>query len=99
MGYREFNVGKNFLLRAKYDSEIVASVTEFAKKNSLTTATFTALGALKSAKLGFYDQQKHEYLETLLLAPHEITSCVGNISIKSGEIFVHAHAVLADRDS
>ena len=62
------------------------------------TATFTAIGALKNAKIGFYDQEKHEYLETSLLAPQEIASCVGNISTKNGKLFVHAHTALSDRD-
>ena len=98
MGCREFEFGRSLLVRAKNDSEIIASVTELAKKNTIITATFTAIGALKNAKIGFYDQEKHEYLETSLLAPQEIASCVGNISTKNGKIFVHAHAVLADRD-
>ena len=85
-------------MRVKHDSEMINFVTELAEKNAIMTATFTAIGALKCAKLGFYDQEKHEYLETLLLAPQEIASCVGNISIKEGELFVHAHAVLADRN-
>ena len=84
-------------MRVKHDSEMINFVTEFAEKNAIMTATFTAIGALKCAKLGFYDQEKHEYLETLLSAPQEIASCVGNISLKEGKPFVHAHAVLADR--
>ena len=98
MSFRKLDVGRIFLVRAKHDSEIIKFVTELAKKNAIMTATFTAIGALKCAKLGFYDQEKHEYLETLLLAPQEIASCVGNISIKEGEPFVHAHAVLADHN-
>jgi len=97
MSFRKLDVGRIFLVRAKHDSEIISFVTELAKKNAIMTATFTAIGALKYAKLGFYDQGKHEYLETLLLAPQEIASCLGNISIKEGEPFVHAHAVLADQ--
>jgi predicted DNA-binding protein with PD1-like motif len=53
---------------------------------------------LKNAKVGFYDQKKHEYSETLLLTPQEIASCIGNVSIKDGKAFVHAHAVLADQN-
>jgi predicted DNA-binding protein with PD1-like motif len=34
----------------------------------------------------------------LLSTPQEIATCVGNISMKEGEPFVHAHAVLADRN-
>ncbi len=98
MSFRKLCVGQIFLVRVKHDSEIIKFVTELAKKNAIMTATFTAIGALKCAKLGFYDQEKHEYLETLLLAPQEIASCVGNISIRDGEPFVHAHVVLADHD-
>jgi hypothetical protein len=32
------------------------------------------------------------------LTPQEVASCIGNISIKEGEPFVHAHAVLADQN-
>jgi len=98
MSFRKLCVGQIFIVRVKYDSEIIKFVTELAKNNEMMAATFTAIGALKNAKLGFYDQEKHEYLETLLLAPQEIASCVGNISIRDDEPFVHAHAVLADHD-
>jgi predicted DNA-binding protein with PD1-like motif len=98
MSYVKLDVGRNLVVRAKHDSDIVEFLTGVAKKNRIMAATFTAIGALKYAKLGFYDQKTHEYLETLLASPQEIASCIGNISMKEGEPFVHAHAVLADRD-
>jgi len=51
---------------------------------------------LKRARLGFYDQKNHEYREIKIDSPHEMASCIGNISLKDGEPFVHAHVVLAD---
>ena len=98
MGIREFNLGRKILVRAKHDADIIDFMTDLAKETGVMTATFTAIGALKYAKLGFYDQKRHEYLEILLSAPQEIASCVGNISIKEGKPFVHAHAVLADSE-
>ena len=98
MSFVKLDVGRNLVVRAKHDSDLVEFLTELAKKNRIMVATFTAIGALKYAKLGFYDQKTHEYVETLLSAPQEIASCLGNISIKEGEPFVHAHAVLADRN-
>ncbi len=95
---RRLDIGRNFIVRAKHDSDIITFLNHVAKKHGIETATFTVIGALKWAKLGFYDQDKHEYLESLLSAPQEIATCVGNISTKEGEPFVHAHAVLADRD-
>lgn len=88
--------GRTFLLRAPYDSDLIEFITEQAKKHKIALASFTAVGAFKSAKLAFYDQTKHEYLPNLLDYPQEIASCIGNISLKEGEPFVHAHAVLAD---
>jgi len=98
MVYAKFDLGRNFLVRAEHDSNLVQFLTELAEKKGIITATFTAIGALKRAKLEFYDQEKHEYREITLDSPHEIASCVGNISVKDGRPFVHAHAVLADKN-
>jgi predicted DNA-binding protein with PD1-like motif len=98
MVYAQFELGRNFLVRAEHDSDLVQFVTELAEKKKITVATFTAIGALKRAKLEFYDQEKHEYQEMTLDSPQEIASCVGNISVKDGRPFVHAHAVLADKN-
>ena len=94
----EFDLERNLLVRADHDSDLVQFVTELAEKRGIMAAAFTAIGALKRAKLGFYDQEKHEYREITVDSPHEIASCIGNISIKNGKPFVHAHAVLADKD-
>jgi predicted DNA-binding protein with PD1-like motif len=98
MVYAKFEPGRNFLVRAEHNSDLIQFVTELAEKKEIIVATFTAIGALKRAKLEFYDQEKHEYQEITLDSPHEIASCIGNISVKDGKSFVHAHAVLADKN-
>lgn len=98
MVYVKFNPGRNFLVRVEHDSDLVQFVTELAEKEKIMVGTFTAVGALKRAKLGFYDQERHEYQEIRLDSPHEIACSVGNISIKDGRPFVHVHAVLADKN-
>ncbi len=90
------NVGRSFLLRVDHDSDIIDFLTKFAQKNDITTATFSAIGALKSAKLGFYNQEDHQYSEISLPTPQEVACCIGNISLKDGTQFTHAHAVLVD---
>ncbi len=98
MASAEFNLKKTFLLRAEENTELVRFITKFAEDEEITAAEFTAIGALKRAKLGFYDQEKHGYHEITVDSPHEIASCIGNISVKNGRPFVHAHAVLAGED-
>lgn len=84
------------MVRAKYDSDFIKFIEELARKEKINTASFTAVGALKWATIGFYDQEKHEYQKIKLDSPHEIACCIGNISLKEKKPFVHAHAVLAD---
>jgi uncharacterized protein len=98
MGYKALRSGRIFLARADHDSDIIEYITQFAKDQAITVASFTAIGALIHAKLGFYDQQKHLYMEEALAEPVEIASCIGNISTKEEQPFVHAHAVLSDRN-
>ena len=97
MGLSRFDTVKHLIVRVEHDSDLITFITSLAKSNGLKAGTFTAIGALKHAKIGFYDQEKHEYLEVRLSDPQEIASCIGNISIKKGVPFVHAHAVLADQ--
>jgi predicted DNA-binding protein with PD1-like motif len=99
MDFREFALGRTFVARAIYDSDLIEFLNAFAYNAGIAAASFTAIGALKNAKLGFYDQEKHKYMETFLSTPFEIASCIGNISIKDGMPFVHAHVILADGNS
>jgi hypothetical protein len=92
----EFKMGRCLLVRLKHGSEVNAEVLEIAKDNKIHTATFTLIGALKRAKIAYYNQAKKEYKLMELQGPHEISSCTGNVSLHEDKPFVHAHVVLAD---
>ncbi len=96
MGSFEYSANKELIVRLNYGDDLIDSVTELAKNKAIKAGTFTAIGALKRAKLGYYDQKNHEYREMTIDTPHEMASCVGNVSLKDGEPFTHAHVVLAD---
>jgi predicted DNA-binding protein with PD1-like motif len=96
LGFVKLDVGRNYFVRVEHNADLLKFVAEFSTENNIEAGSFTAVGALKSAKLGFYEQKKHNYLEVEEPFPCEIASCVGNISLKNDEVFVHAHVVLAD---
>ncbi|OGW79895.1 MAG: hypothetical protein A3G33_06290 [Omnitrophica bacterium RIFCSPLOWO2_12_FULL_44_17] len=86
-----------FIGRFDYNTDLLASITELCKKENIRLGTFTVIGAVTSAKMGYYDQTAQKYVYCVSLEKKlEITSCVGNISLKGSEIFVHAHITLAD---
>ncbi|MCK5181799.1 MAG: DNA-binding protein [Dehalococcoidia bacterium] len=97
MGLFEYNASKDLILRLKHNADLVQAITELARSKGVEAGSFTAIGALKRARLGYYDQKSHEYREMKIDTPHEMASCIGNVSLKDGEPFVHAHVVLADQ--
>jgi len=96
MGLFEYSANKELIVRLNYDADLIQSITELAKNKGIEAGIITAIGALKRAKLGYYDQKNHEYREIRIDSPHEMASCVGNVSLKDGEPFTHVHVVLAD---
>lgn len=54
-----------------------------------------AVGAVERARVGYYDQKARAYVFQDVPHACEIVSLLGNVSIKDGEAFVHAHVALA----
>ncbi len=95
-GLFEYDTCKELMVRIRHDADLIQSVLELARGKEIGAGSFTAIGALKRAKLGYYDQKNRKYREIMIEAPHELVSCVGNVSLSEGRPFVHAHVVLAD---
>jgi predicted DNA-binding protein with PD1-like motif len=95
-GLFEYDTCKHLMVRFRQDADLIRSITELARRKGIEAGSFTAIGALKRAKLGYYDQKNRKYREMMIAAPHELVSCVGNVSLSEGKPFVHAHVVLGD---
>ncbi len=57
------------------------------------------LGAADHALIGLYDVAAREYHKTAYDEPMEITSLLGNISRKDGEVYLHLHINLGRADT
>ena len=95
-GLFEYDRGKELMVRLRQDADLIQSITELASSKGIEAGSFTVIGALKRAKLGYYYQKNRKYREMGVESPHELVSCVGNLSLSEGKPFVHAHVVLAD---
>jgi len=92
----QLEAADELILSLKPGSDLVQSITGFAREKGIETGSLVAIGALKKAKLGYYDQKKNRYREIKVDSPTEIASCTGNISLREGEPFAHIHVVLSD---
>ena len=93
-----YETGKVILEGLPHGSDLLETITDLARREGVQVGTIMAIGAVKRSRIGFYDQTAREYRERDIEGPMEICSCLGNISLKDGEIFVHAHITLADSE-
>jgi predicted DNA-binding protein with PD1-like motif len=85
-----------FMGKLSYGCDLLEEITLVCQKENIRLGRIEALGAVQKAQIGFYDQQTREYRFLKLAQPLEITKLIGNISVKDGNPFVHAHVTLAD---
>ncbi len=94
----KFETGEMYVFRIEKDKEIVEEIKKFAKKNDIGCGMINVIGALKSSTLGYFNPKKKKYEKIDIEEQSELVSCMGNISIKDNDIFIHLHALLANRD-
>jgi len=89
---------ETFLVRLPKGDDLLEAITRVFKEKSIRKASFQVIGAVDRAVLAFYDTVERQYKSQEFPEPLEIVSCMGNVSERDGEIFVHAHATLAGKD-
>ena len=91
--------GRSFEIVLSKGDEILSALVEFAEKNNVHTAHFTAIGAVDKATLGWFDPEKRTYKTNAIDEEAEIVSFTGNISTgATGKPSAHGHIVLGMKD-
>ncbi|MFO8049318.1 MAG: PPC domain-containing DNA-binding protein [Desulfosudaceae bacterium] len=89
---------RRFMGRLPHGRDMVAAIEEFCVRHGISSAVFSAIGAVSSATLGAYDQQQQVYVTFQKSGNLEILTCLGNVSLKDGQPMAHAHITLATED-
>ena len=91
-------VNNNDIIMGKlnYNCDLLEELTNICVNKNITLGKIEAIGAVQKACVGFYNQTNREYQFLNFDKPSEILNLTGNISIKDGKPFVHAHVLLAD---
>ncbi len=82
--------------KLRHGGDLLEEITGICQREKIRLGRVEALGAVKRACIGFYNQQSREYQFLELDQPLEITNLVGNVSLKEGNPIVHAHVTLTD---
>jgi predicted DNA-binding protein with PD1-like motif len=78
--------------------EAFSGLLEFAEKYQVTSAHFTAIGALNGATLGWFDPQRKMYKKISIVGQHEVIGMSGDIALYQGKPVVHTHMIVGSPD-
>lgn len=94
--YKKFN--NKYFVRINKGEEIISTLKEFCKVNNINLGTVQGIGAINKATFGFFNPETKEYEEKTFSQPMEITSLLGNITVKNKEPYLHLHMNAAGKD-
>ena len=86
------------LLRLPPGTDLYDGITDAARELEIRAAGVNVIGALRSLRYGYYDQEEKEYHELSHDGELELASAIGNVSIREGEPFLHMHVVAGKTD-
>jgi hypothetical protein len=90
---------KTFILVFQTGDELAKGLLRFAKEQKLSAASFKAIGAFSSVRLGWFSWERKQYEPSVTLDEQvELLSLIGDVAIKDGEPVVHAHVVIGKKD-
>ncbi len=89
-------VEKDYFINIAKDEKVIETLTGFCKERGIRNAKLSGIGAVKKTEIGAYDLPEKEYIKKEYPEILELLSFEGNVSLKDGDPFIHAHVVLSD---
>ena len=88
--------GDTYIIYVEQDEAIMETLTQFCKDRNIADGQLSGIGAIKEIDLGAYDLENKEYVRNFYENIWELTSYQGNVLLKNGEPFIHAHITISD---
>jgi len=89
---------KQYAVIFNQGDEAFSGLQAFAEKYHVTSAHFTAVGAVNGATLAWFDPQRKMYKKIPIDGQFEVISMIGDIALYQGKPTVHTHMVLGAAD-
>lgn len=94
MESKEFN--NKIIVRLEKGEEVLSSLTKIVNEYDIQLGSVQAIGATNHVQVGLLDINEKKYYANTIEKDLEITSLVGNITRKNGEVYLHLHINVAD---
>ena len=90
---------KTYALIFRTGDKLTEGLKQFASDENIRGASFKAIGALSSVRLGWFNWQTKKYETAVALEEQvELLALIGDIAEKDGKPEIHAHVVVGKSD-
>ncbi|MBX3501491.1 MAG: DNA-binding protein [Alphaproteobacteria bacterium] len=90
---------RTFALIFETGDELLKNVQDFARRESVTAAQFSAIGAFSDVVLAYFDWKTKQYQRRKVAEQVEVASLTGDVALgPDGKPAIHIHAVLGRHD-
>ena len=89
---------KRYVVVLAKGDEVMSGLTDFARQNKVTSASFTAIGAFSHATVAWFDDSRKEFKLIPIKQQVELVSMIGNIALVNDKPVVHTHVSVASSD-
>lgn len=96
MEYRKFD--DTYVVRLNKGEEVIESLKDLCKNENIELAEITGLGASNLVEIGVFNVNTKEYNTKIFEGMFEITSLIGNVTRKDGEVYLHIHINFGDEE-
>ncbi len=90
--------GDRFQVRLESGERVVESLVDWLKAEQIGYAAVSGLGGVRQATVSYWNAESKLYETHQLDEQMEVVSLVGNVTIREGSPFLHAHVGLGRRD-
>ena len=89
---------KNYAIVLAKDDEVISGLSDFARQNKVTSASFTAIGAFSQITVAWFDNGRKEFKLIPIKQQVELVSMIGDIALSGEQPVVHTHVSVASSD-
>jgi len=89
---------KNYAIVLAKDDEVISGLSDFARQNKVTSASFTAIGAFSRVTVARFDDARKEFKLIPIKQQVELVSMIGDIAVSGEQPVVHTHVSVASSD-
>ncbi len=93
---RTFEMDRYHMGRLRPGEDLLEGIESLLSEKGIRAGYLWVLGAVRTGAIGFFDQEEQVYRTIEFDEPMEILTCQGNVSMKEGRPFPHAHITFGD---